>query len=66
MKEVGAGKRVGWEGAHTKGKDCEYKLTKNMFFHNDFFQSCLRGKRKITEFFPDTTVFYYLKTHVKN
>ena len=57
-KEVGEGKRVSWGGAQTKGKGREFKLTKNMLFHNDFYQFCLREKRKITEFFPDTTVFH--------
>ena len=34
-KEVGEGKHVSWEGARTKGKSCECKLTKKMFFQND-------------------------------
>ena len=57
-KEVGERKRVSWGGAQTKGKGRECKLTKKMFFHNDLYQLCLREKRKITEFFPDTTVFH--------
>ena len=52
-KVVGEGKSVSWGGART----CECKLTKNMFFHSDLLKLCLKKKRKINEFFPDTTVF---------
>ena len=65
-KEVGEGKSVSWGVARTKGEGRECELTKNLFFHNDLLQLCLNKKRKITEFFPDTTVFYDLKTHVLN
>ena len=43
-KEVGGGKSVSWGGARTKfeGRKCE--LTKNMFFHNDLLQLCLKKK----------------------
>ena len=61
-KEVGKGKSVSWGGAKIKGEVCEYELTKNMFFHSDFLKLRHKKKWKITEFFPDTTVFYYLKT----
>ena len=54
---VGEGKSVSWGGARTKGKGCEVKLTKNMFFHSDMLKFCLKKKNNITEFFPDTTVF---------
>ena len=56
-KDVGEGKSVSWGGAGTKGEGCEYKLTKNMFFHSDFLNLCHKERWKITEFFPDTTVF---------
>ena len=56
-KEVGEGESVSWGGARTKGEGRECKLTKNMFFHNDLLQLCLKKKQKITDFFPDTTVF---------
>ena len=56
-KQVGKGKSVSWGGARTKGEGHEYKLTKNMFFHSDFLKLCHKKKRKITEFFPDTTFF---------
>ena len=56
-KEVGEGESVSWGGARTKGEGRECKLTKNMSFHNDLLQLCLKKKRKITEFFPDTTIF---------
>ena len=58
-KEVGEGGIFSWGGAQTKGEGRKYKLTKNMFFHNDLLQLCLGEKRKITEFLPDTTVYYY-------
>ena len=57
-KEVGEGKSVSCGGAQTKGEGRECELTKNMFFHSDLFQLCHKKKWKITEFFPDTTVFY--------
>ena len=56
-KEVGEGKHVSWGGTRTKGKGRECELTKNTFFCNDLLQLSLKKKRKITEFFPDTTVF---------
>ena len=62
-KEVGEGKSVSWGGAQTKGEVCECELTKNMFFHSNFLKLCHRGKRKISEFLPDTT-FLQLKTRV--
>ena len=55
--EVGEGKSVSWGGARTKGEGPKCELTKNMLFHNDLSQLCHKKKRKITEFFPDTTVF---------
>ena len=55
---VGEGKSVSWGGALTKGKGRECELTKNMFLHSDLLKLCLKKKRKINEFFPDTTVFY--------
>ena len=57
-KVVGEGKSVNWGGARTKGKGCECELTKKMFLHSDLLKSCLKKKRKINEFFPDTTVLY--------
>ena len=58
FKEVGEGESVSWGGAQTKGEGCECKLTKNMFFHGDLLKLCHKIKRKINEFFPDTTGFY--------
>ena len=60
-KEVGEGKRVSWGGARTKGEVYKCKLAKNMFFQSDFLKLCHKKKRKITEFFPATTVFLRLK-----
>ena len=57
-KVVGEGKSVSWGGARTKGKGRECELTKNMFLHSDLLKLCLKKKHKISEFFPDTTVFY--------
>ena len=36
----------------------ECERTKKMFLHSDLLKLCLKKKRKINEFFPDTTVFY--------
>ena len=57
-KVVGEGKSVSWGDAQTKGKGRECELTKKMFLHSDLLKLCLKIKRKINEFFPDTTVFY--------
>ena len=56
-EEIGEGESVSWGGAQTKGECCECKLTKNIFFHSDLLQFCLKKKRKITEFFPAATFF---------
>ena len=55
---VGKGKRVSCGGARTKGEGCECELTKNMFFHSNLLKLCHMKRRKISEFFPDTTIFY--------
>ena len=57
-KVLGERKSVSWGGAQTKGKGRECKLTNKMFLHSDLLKLCLKKKRKINEFFPDTTVFY--------
>ena len=56
-KDVGEGKIFSWGVARTKGEGRKCKLTKNMFFHCELLWLCLKKKRKITEFFLDTTVF---------
>ena len=56
-KVVGKGKSVRCGGAWTKGEGCECELAKNMLFHSDLLKLCLMKRRKITLFFPDTTVF---------
>ena len=53
-----------WGGARTKGKGRECKLTKNMFLNIDLLKLCLKKKHNISEFFPDTTVFYDYKNCV--
>ena len=55
---VGEVKSVSWRGAQNKGKGRECELTKNMFFHSYMLKLSLKKKHNITEFFPDTTVFY--------
>ena len=57
-KVIGEGESVSWGGAQTKDKGRECQLKKNMFFHSDLLKLCLNKKHKISEFFPDTTVFY--------
>ena len=51
-------KSVSWGGAWTKGKGRLCELTKDMFLHSYLLKLCLKKKRKINEFFPETTVFY--------
>ena len=58
-KVVGEVKSVSWGGAWTNSKGRECELTKKMFFHSDMLKLCMKKKHNITEFFPDTTVFYY-------
>ena len=55
---VGKGKIFSWRGARFKGKGRECERTKKMFLHSDLLKLCPKKKRKISEFFPDTTVFY--------
>ena len=57
-KVVGKGESVRCVGARTKGEGCECKLAKNMLFHSDLLKLCLMKRRKISDFFPDITVFY--------
>ena len=57
-KVVGEGGSVSWGGARTKGKGRKCKLTKKMFLNSDLLKLCLKKKHNISEFFPDTTVFY--------
>ena len=57
-KVVCEGESVSWGGPRPKGKGRNCKLTKNMFLHLDLLKLCLKKKHNITEFFPDTTVFY--------
>ena len=57
-KLVGKGKSFSCGGARTKGEGCECKLTKNMVFHIYLLKLCHMKIWKITEFVPDTTVFY--------
>ena len=58
QKVVGEGESVSWGGARTKGKGCECELIKKMLLHSNLLKLCLKKKYNITEFFPDTTVFY--------
>ena len=45
-KEVGKGKIFSWGGAQTKGEGRECELTKNMFFHSDFWKFCHKKNRR--------------------
>ena len=65
-KVVGEGESVSWGGARTKVKGRECERTKTMFLHSDLLKLCLKKKRKINEFFPDTTIFYDSKTRAAN
>ena len=56
-KVVGEGKSVRCGGARTKGEGRECELAKKMLFHSDLLKLCLIKRQKISEFFPDTTVF---------
>ena len=63
---VGEGGSVIWEGARNKGKGHVCELTKNMFFNRDLLKFCQNKNHNISEFFPDTTVFYDWETRVAN
>ena len=39
---------------------------KHMFFHSNLLKLCHMKRRNISEFFPDTTIFYDLKNRVEN
>ena len=56
---VGEGENASWGGAWTKGEVRECKLSKKMFLHSDLLKLYLKKKHKITDLFPDATVFYY-------
>ena len=57
-KLVGEGKNISWGGAQTKDKGRKCEIAKNMFLHIDLLKLCLKKKHNITDFFPNTTVFY--------
>ena len=57
-KVAGKGESVRCGGARTKGEGRECKLAKNMLFQSDLLKLCLMKRRKISDLFPDTTVFY--------
>ena len=57
-KVVGKRESVICGSSRTKGEGREYKLDKNMLLHSDLLKSCILKRRKISDFFPDTTVFY--------
>ena len=52
------GKSVSWGGARTKGEVRGCELTKKTFLHSDLLKLCPKKKHNITEFYPDTTLFY--------
>ena len=58
---VGKGKSFRWSDVEVQGpkmRVASAKLPKKMLVHSDLFKLCLMKRRKIREFFPDTTVFY--------
>ena len=57
-KVVDEGKSVSWGGAQTKGNERECGITKKIFLNSDLLKLCLKKKHNISEFIPDTTVFY--------
>ena len=57
-KVVGKGKSVRCRGARNKGESRECELAKKMLYHSDLLKLCLMKRQKISDFFPDTTVFY--------
>ena len=62
-KLVVEGKSVSWGGARTKDKGSKCEITKHVFLHSYLLKLCQK-KNNITEFFPDTIVFYYQKTRI--
>ena len=57
-KVGGEEESVSWGGARTKGKGRECELPKNMFLNSDLLKLCLKKKHNITDFYPETTIFY--------
>ena len=65
-KEVGEGESVSWGGAQTKGEGRKFELTKQMFFHSDLLQLCLK-KNRISLSSSLTPMFFTIKkTRVTN
>ena len=54
-KLVGKGKSVRCGVARTKGEGRECELSKKMVFHSDLLKLRHMKRRKISDFFPDTT-----------
>ena len=54
---VGDGESGRWGGARSKGEGRECVLGRKMLLHSDILNLCLKQKRNITEFFPDTIAF---------
>ena len=60
-KVVDKGENVRCGGARTKGGGRECELAKKMLFYSDLLKLCLMKRRKISDFFPDTTVYIIKK-----
>ena len=58
---VGIGKSVRCGGVRTKGEGYKCELAKKMLYHSDLLKLCLMKRRRISDFFPDTTVFMIKK-----
>ena len=64
-KEVDEGESVSWGGARTKYEGQKCRLTKNMIFHSDCLQLCLKKKgRSLSSFL--TQLFLLLKNCFAN
>ena len=61
---AGEVKSISLGGSRTKGEGSNFELTKNMFLHSNLLKFFLKKKHNITEFLPDTTMFYDYKTRV--
>ena len=55
---VGDGKSGIWGGVRSKGEGHECNLDRKMFLHRNVLKLCLKQKHDITEFLPDTIVFF--------
>ena len=60
-KVVDNEKSVRCGGSRTKGEVRECELAKKILFHSALLKLCLMKRRKISDFFPDTSFFIIKK-----